>query len=368
MKIMHFLPALNGGGVERVLLRYIRKSHEEGIGHNYTHSFIIHDKKQGLVELRMLEFGSDIYRVPRKYRNPVGFVISFWKALKLNRPDIIHLHQSYSSWMAVLLAKLNGCKTIVHGHSHRQNEGYLQRLHNKLSSCVIDYADVKLACSSESFQWLWRERVEEKSIIYNAFDFSDFKFSDHTRELTRDKLGIKKDIKVIGVIGRLTKQKNYPFIFEIMKNLPGDKYKLLIIGEGEEGNALKTLAKRLSLQNIIWLEPRESVSDVMCAMDVLLLPSLWEGLGIVALEGQINGLPVLISEHLPADLDLSPLLSRISVFKDNSVDLWVNKIRDLQINASRNLMINQMDYTPYNINFSWIKLFKIYDDIYKTSN
>lgn len=312
--------------------------------------------------------GYDIYRVPPKYSNPVGFVFKFYKILRISSPDILHLHQNYSSWLAVLLGKIKGCKIIVHGHQFYFRETFYQRVHNKLSSLIIDRADVKLACTLESFKWLWRENPGVNGIIYNAFDFLDFKFSNKVRECIREELGVKSDVKLIGVIGRLSKQKNYPFIFEIIKNLPSDKFKFIIIGEGEAESELKKSADLLRLNSIIWIEPNDRISDFMCSMDLLLMPSLWEGLGIVALEGQVNGLPVFISEHLPKDLDLSPLLRRIPVFESGSIDLWLKEIYALQINSSRESMINQLRFSHYNINNSWTTLFKVYDDIYKTSN
>ena len=366
MKILHFLPALNGGGIERVLLRYILKSYEEGIGEDYTHSFIIHDDNVGMVELRLLDIGCDIYRVPPKYSNLVRFVLEFYKILRLNKPDILHLHQNYSSWLALLIGKFYGCKIIVHGHQYYFRETFFQRIHNRFSALIIDRADMKLACTQESYRWLWRENASEFGIIYNSFNFLDFEFSNKVRERIREKLGIKSDVVLLGVGGRLSKQQNYPFVFEIIKNLPTDKYSLLIIGEGEEEKALKNIADKLSLSNIIWLDPSERVFEFMCSMDLLLMPSLWEGLGIVGIEAQINGLPVYVADHLPSDLDFSHLVKRISIYEPNSLNLWLKAIRSLDKNEFRESTAKDMDNNSYNINVSWKKLFETYDDIYKT--
>ncbi len=138
-----------------------------------------------------------------------------------------------------------------------------------------------------------------------------------------------KSETLIGTVGRMCYQKNSFFILDIIFELKKRRlpFKFLWVGKGEEENNLKVRAERLEIQNkIIWYGTSNDIPGILSAIDIFVLPSRYEGLSIVLIEAQANGLHVLVSDTLSPEANLSDKYHVLPLGNTNS---WCDEIERL---------------------------------------
>jgi glycosyltransferase involved in cell wall biosynthesis len=360
MKILHHLPGLDAGGIERLLLRLISETDFDVKSRKVDYIFVIHDIKNGIVEKELDKFGFPILRIPPKSRNLPLYIYKLIKIIRYYKIDILHVHQNYSGWLALLIGRLLGVKTICHGHQYYSSQPFLNKLHNLIVSPIIHKSDYKIACTIESSSWFYNGNHD--LILPNSFCVEDFKFNMSHRDSIRSKYNIKEEI-LYGHIGRFSKQKNQKFLIQIFNELKKIDLnaKLMIIGEGEIEVDIKQYATSLKLNDIIWVAPNNEINRFFSSFDKFLLPSLWEGLGIVAVESQASGLPTIISNVLPEDLNLTDQIFRIS-FDDTAIE-WAKKINEIPLNLNRIVQQETVKNSKYNIKKNSNLLLKTYEKV-----
>ncbi|MBR2853528.1 MAG: glycosyltransferase, partial [Clostridia bacterium] len=164
-------------------------------------------------------------------------------------------------------------------------------------------------------------------VINNGIDLSRFAFNHEKRAEIRRILNISRHTLLLGHVGRFSEQKNHRFDLEILEELKKKSVtdiRLLWIGEGELEDELRRLAAEKGLQDVVIFQGVVmNVEDFLQAMDVFLLPSLFEGLGIVGVEAQAVGLPVLVSDRIPQDLKLTESVRFLPL---GNAELWSDEI------------------------------------------
>ena len=173
------------------------------------------------------------------------------------------------------------------------------RWHRKKFPC---WGNKAIAISKQVKKHLVSEfKVDEKDIylVHNGVDLS--KFKDYTIEEInnlRKKVGIPKDYFVVGVAARFSIVKGLEYF---IKAIPAvlkerDKIVFLLIGYGKEESKLRQIAKHLKVEDkVIFLNPTKETYEYFCAMDIFIMPSIQEGLGISILEAQAQKIPVIAS-------------------------------------------------------------------------
>ena len=161
-------------------------------------------------------------------------------------------------------------------------------------------------------------------MIPNAIDTEKYRFNPEIRDEVRCSLGIQ-DKFVIGHIGRFVYQKNHDFLIDIFNEVHKQNHNavLLIIGVGILLHDVKSKVHRLGLDNaVMFLGVRQDAYKFYQAFDVFLLPSRYEGLGIVAIEAQTSGLPVICSDNVPQETKISNNIFYLSI--NNNLMKWTN--------------------------------------------
>lgn len=163
-------------------------------------------------------------------------------------------------------------------------------------------------------------------IIKNGIDINRFKFSPSKRKDMRKELRISDDTLLLGHVGRFTEEKNQVFLVNLLTYLRNTKFKLILIGDGDTFTKVKAVSKKLAIsKNIYFVGRKNNPEDYLQAMDVFLLPSKYEGLGLVAIEAQCSGLPVIASNMVPKDIKITPHVSFLSI---NDVQGWIHKLKE----------------------------------------
>lgn len=243
------------------------------------------------------------------------------KILSENDYDIVHINLiNIYAYICIKLAKQNNVKSIIF-HTHNPIErGNISFLSDILVKQCSSMATSLIACTDYVGKSNFKKKKYE--IVHNAINTEKYIYDLEYRKDFRDKYDMN-DCFVIGAIGRISKQKNPFFTLKLFEEL-SKKYpntKLLFVGDGELKQALQ---ERNHLKNVIFLESRTDVHKIYSALDLLLLPSLYEGLGIVFIEAQVSSLPVITSTNTPTDIVISDNVSRINLKAKE--EIWIKEI------------------------------------------
>lgn len=294
------------------------------------------------------EYGGEVYALGCSF-NPGGIrnntIRPIRDFLRSHSYDVIHIHSGSNSMLAVFsaLAAAAGIpRIIVHSHS-TGIQGWKHNLSKLLTEpvlrrCPTDYC----SCSEEAGIWRFPADIckERLQIIYNGIEVRDFEYDEKRRAEIRASLGLGPDDVVIGNIGRLVYQKNQQFLIEILERLVHDRqkgtgeYRLLLVGGGEDHGRLEALAEELGVSDKVMITgPRNNVSDYYQAIDILAVPSQYEGFGMVVIEGQAAGLDVLVSDRVPRIADVTGAVTFIPI---EDRDAWIAAVRSEHLRHPEN--------------------------------
>ncbi len=330
IKILHIVSSLSGGGVERMLYNYYENLDRDSV----KFDFVVHGSNVGMLEEKLIEMNSDIYHVIPKKEAVLRNFFQIKKIIKSGNYDIVEVHQNFSSFPALFAAYIHGVKTrIIHAHGCVKNEKQTlalktYRFLNKVFA--TDFA----ACSNDAGLWLYGESFNKKvKIINNAIDDKKFRYDENIREKYRKELGLKNDDICLLQVGRFSHEKNHAFTLRVLEKLNDKKYKLFFAGEGGMEQEIRSLVSSAKLSGQVeFLGCVDYISALMNAADVLLFPSIHEGLPLVVIEAQLCGLKVLASDTLTTEMNISGNIKYIPI---NSTDEWVEEIGSLNFNYNR---------------------------------
>lgn len=287
---------MNRGGAENAIMNYYREIDRSKV----QFDFLITDSRKSDFEDEILSLGGKVYRVrlltikhPMRY---ISDVKSFFKT----HPEyqIVHSHTSSKSVIPLAIAKYYKIPIrIAHSHNAKTESGMSGKIRDCLKPFLKYIANVFFSCGEQASQWLYGKKFNKRrqvSIIHNVIDANKFRFNVERRREIREQLSIDKETIVIGNVARFSIQKNHRFSLMILKEFLAlyPKSKLLLIGDGQEKENIIKYAKELGiLENLIMVGAIPNVYDFLQAMDVFILPSLFEGLPLSIIEAQVSGLP-----------------------------------------------------------------------------
>lgn len=343
------------GGQEAFVFEVLKNMNTENLNIDCltAYHWVNNDYRQ-LVEKQ----GGSIYELKLPFqpgKSRMNIAEPFKAFLKDHKYDVVHIHSGSISVLAIMAAVADEAgvkKVIVHSHSTGEHDSLRHKLLRLAASFSMrKHVDIYCACSKAAAEWKFAQPYADKAIIVkNGIDIERFRFNPLTRNEYRKKLGISDQNFVLGHVGRFSHEKNQRFIVELFqvlqKRLPESK--LLLVGDGDDKPMIEQLIHEKNLSGQVILTGNVSnVPDYLQAMDMFILPSLYEGFAIVAMEAQATGLPVLISDTVPRDVKLSDNVAFLSL-KENTCEQWINEILRLQ-NRQRTSNTEQVKQAGYNI-------------------
>lgn len=306
VKVLHFELSENIGGIESFLLNLYSMINRE----KFQFDFVTTAEKAAYGE-QLKKLGGNIYKVS-DYKNILNYKSDIRNLLK-NNYDVVHVHKNSATNIIPLLEakRVGGSKIIVHSHNTSPSRGRITGVLHKINQNKL-YAltDYHLACSRVAGKWMYGEKNFE--VIRNGIDVAKFIFDDNKRRDIREKFGILENSIVIGNVGRFTEQKNQMRLLDIFHEIVQCKpdSKLLLVGDGPLKKKCKEKARDLGIdRNVIFLGNRSDVNDLMQAMDVFVMPSLFEGLPIAAVEAQASGTYLFLSDTISSETEISKNVS-----------------------------------------------------------
>ena len=365
IKILQVVAELGSGGVESMLYNYYVNMDLSVV----EFDFIVFGNEVGLFEEKFGVLGSQIYHIPARKDGLINNLKLLFEILKNNqiKYDIIHVHRDTIAGIVLIISKLAGYKIrISHAHNAIPNMTKKQKNLKKINSIFINkFATDYFACGNKAGKWLYGKKVHFKGkikVINNAIDVKKYLYNDLLRDEVRKSLGIENKF-VLGNIGRFSAQKNQDFLIDIFYNLHkfDNESVLLLVGDGNNIDIIKEKVNSVNLQDSVYfLGVRNDIPNLMQAMDVFVLPSIFEGLPVVMVEAQAASLPCIVSTNITTEVKVLDCVEYVKIGEDTSE--WIKTINKYR-NFKRIDVYDKLKNGNFNIIDEAIRLQSYYEKL-----
>lgn len=356
------------GGVENIIYGIYKHIDKEKIQFDFlSPKYSTYES----VRKEITEFGGKIYELGisrDSFINKIKYAKALKKFLKENKYEIVHINSGvflFDLQVAIVAKKAKVKTVIVHSHSNIINSVLKQKIINILKPILYKLTDEHLACSKQAALALYPlKKVNDNEIKYisNGIEIYKYIFNEEKRYSLRKKMNIE-NCTVYGSVGRFYPEKNHSFLIDTFKCISdsNENARLLLIGTGPLEQEIKNKIKELKIEDkVIVTGFVKNVNEYLNAMDVFILPSKYEGLGIVLIEAQTNGLPCVCSDKVPDEAKISKEFIRISLNESNKY--WAEKI--IKIENNSNQKRNESYINTINNNYDIKDTVKIMEEIY----
>lgn len=357
IRILQCVNNMHRAGLETMLMNYYRNIDRSKI----QFDFLMHRQEPSDYDDEIIAMGGRIFRAPRLYPQNYPAYFAYMKQFFREHPEykVVHSHIDAMSYLPLLAAKkANVPIRIAHSHNTAIDRDFKYPLKQLFRIGITGVANKYAACGEEAGRFLFGDKPFR--IIPNAIDASQFQFSDAVRIAKRKELGLG-DKFVVGHVGRMSYQKNHTFLLDIFEGIV-TKHRdsvLILIGIGEKEEEIrKKVDKRNLTDRVIFLGNRSDVKDLYQAMDVFLLPSLFEGVPVVGIEAQYSGLPCVFSDKVPREVQIAETCSFVAL--NQPVDVWVEQVMKLHTPDRNDVQVS----ADYDIKYAHMALEQYYNSFY----
>lgn len=308
--------------------------------------------------------GGRVYVVSRKATSIFSYWNNLRKIVKQNKYHAVHIHgNSHTLVLELSSTRLGGCKVnMVHAHSSHCKYIVPHIILQPLFNILCSY---RLACGEKAGRFMFGK--QPFILVNNGVDTNRYAFDGTRREEVRKHLHFK-DCVVIGHVGNFVSVKNHSFLVDVFELLyqSNTQYRLLLIGDGILREEIEEKVEQKGLADVVsFTGSISNVDDYLNAIDLIVMPSLFEGLPLSLVEQQTNGLQCVVSDTVSSEADLTGNICFLSL--NTSADGWstkVNELIDLKNRRRRSeKAIKQIENKGYSIQNEANKLKEYY---YKT--
>ncbi|MEE1035927.1 MAG: glycosyltransferase [Oscillospiraceae bacterium] len=334
-RVLHLMGCADAGGISMVVLNYYRFIDRSKVHFDIALTVdTVGQNAQALMDL-----GAQVFFVPMKSMGLGAFRRALTKILKEGKYDAIHVHESETCYVALSVAKKLGVPCRV-AHAHTSSPcGDLKSELRRQSGCLLNYhyATQVIGCGKLAGDRVFGKRNMQRPkamVLPNAIDTERFSFNQRVRKEVREELGLEGKY-VIGMVGRLSEQKNIPYALELMtevrKQIPNAV--LVVAGNGPDEAKINDRIQELHLEDVVaMLGRRADVARLYQAFDIFIMPSFFEGYPLAAVEALASGLPVLLADTITRELEFASALRYIPLSEQSR---WIAEIVNWQEDEDR---------------------------------
>jgi glycosyltransferase involved in cell wall biosynthesis len=298
MKILQVLGGGSWGGGAAVVLAYVSELIRRG---DEVWVVCLDDG----VEREFAAAGAKIVRSPLWFHpiNPFDIApfLQLWRLCRRERFALVATHTSKGGFLGRLAAKAAGCPHIVHhahGFAFRDTQAaWVQKIYVRLERIAARACDMIISVSEEHRQAGIRERVAPAQKIVTVLNGIPVdSFARKPSNEARRALGLESNDTLIGVASRLAPKKGAGDLIEAFSAIhqAHPNTRLVLLGDGPSRGDLEQQAARSGLADRIhFIGFRDHVADLLPAFDIVVQPSISEGLSISVLEGLAAAKPVV---------------------------------------------------------------------------
>jgi len=312
---------LGYAGLEMMIMNLYRNLDRE----RFQFDFVVTDPGRSRFDGEIEARGGVIHRLPNRSRHPLAYYWALKALLAGQTYRIFHCNtNSAGAFLDLLAAKRAGVPVrICHSHSSNCLLRGQHRLFKGLLPRVVTH---RLACSAKAARWMFGRQAPDCTVLRNGIDLDRFRFDPAARDRIRRELPWP-DPLLFGHVGNFQTIKNQTFVLdvfaEIVRRHPDAG--LLLIGDGPERPRVQAKAAGLGLSaSVRFLGNVANVHEYLQAMDGMIFPSRFEGFGLVLVEAQAAGLPVLASDVVPGEVALSDFIQFASL--DAAPEAWATRL------------------------------------------
>ncbi|WP_010246419.1 glycosyltransferase family 1 protein [Acetivibrio cellulolyticus] len=299
-----------------------------------------------------------------EYRNrkPISYVKKLRRIIKDNGYQIVHVHGcSCTMFVEMLAAKLAGVKVRI-PHSHNTTCDHV-KVDKLLRPFFMKLYTNGFACGQEAGEWLFSGKPFD--VISNGIDLEKFGYNSEVREQFRKKYDLENKF-VIGHVGRFSEQKNHKkliSVFDAVSKVRSDA-KLVLIGAGELRDEIEAEVRNKKL-DVLFVGLSDEVECWLQAMDVMVFPSLFEGLPLGIVEAQAAGLPCILSNTISPMTAITDLVKFVELEADDAkwAETVINSVDGLDRSGRKGYVEQQIKDAHFDIKTNCRELLQKYKKI-----
>lgn len=359
MKILYYIYGLNIGGAETFIYSVL-----SNIDTNKYHiDFVLqsHNNKNTNLLRLCQEKDAKIFYVPAFHRSLLKSIKETEDVISKEDYDLIHIHQNAMINIAPIIAgKKCGVPVVMHSHNSLSNAGALGKVVHIINRTIFASKVNRLACGKEAGKWMYGKL--DFKIISNAILLNRYKFSEEYRQEIRKRHGISRDELVVGHIGRFVVAKNHDYILDVFKRIViKHNARLVLVGDGElKKHIIDRVQSEGLAGKVIFTGNVDDAYKYYSAFDVLLFPSIFEGLPFTIVEAQAAGLYCLVSNNVTKDVKVTDCVRYIGL--NSPTVVWEKEIDNcFKESRNRKKISDEMVGTVYDVKQMIVELEKQYD-------
>lgn len=378
IRVLRIVSIMNRGGIETQIMNLYRKLDKT----KFQFDFLVTRDEKGLFDDEIENLGGRIYRIPAI--REVGLfkfirkINCFFK--KHQEYKIVHCHMNTWSGLFLNIALRNKVPVrIAQSHSAQQGAKFLtigsffEKIFKNVMKLFIKRGATHFwAVGRDAGEWLYDKKIaqEKMEIIPNAKDLEAFKFDPKEREALRKVLNIPLEAFIIGHVGSFSPVKNHTFLIDIFKSISKDDKEcvLCLVGDGVLRKEIENQVLSMQIEDqVLFLGLRNDVNKLMSVFDVLVLPSIFEGVPNVVIEAQAASLPCIVSDSVTREVDMGMGLVSFMSLKQ-SEDSWAGRILNFHDKENRLMFREKKCDKRYDINLQIKWLERFYEEVNNAVN
>ena len=305
-RILHIVGNMAPDGMSNFLMNIYRRLDRERL----QFDFIVMGEKHPNYHEEIKKLGGRLFRIPRMAAHPLAH---YREIVRAGGYSMVFRHTDTCTIAPELLAAKRGGASAVIPHAHSTKA--LHPFFNNLFRPMVNHlATNRFACGRAAGDWMFGGAPYR--IVYNGIELERFCFSAEERRQIRKELNIADGVSAIGHVGNFFSAKNHLFLLDVFAKIKKlrEKSILLLIGDGELRPQIEERIGALGLKDAVrLLGERHDVDKLLQALDLMLFPSLYEGLPIALVEAQACALPVLYSDSISVEVRLTEKLRPCSL-------------------------------------------------------
>lgn len=332
-RLLCLVSVMDAGGAETFLMKVYRELDRT----KYQMDFCVNKFGKGFYDDEIHSLGGQIFHIPSKSTNIKEFKKQLTEIVKVNKyTHVLRITSNAMGFMDLKIAKKAGAKVAIARSSNSGDaEGIVASISHIVGRILFNrYIDVKVAPSDLAAKYTFGGKAYangDVEILRNGLDLNIYRYNEADRNRIREELKIQSKF-VIGHVGRFSEQKNHKFLIDLFfqyQKINEDSV-LLLVGDGPlKGSIKKYVCDKGLSQSVLFTGIRKDIPQLLSAMDIFLLPSLYEGMPNTVIEAQATGLPCLISNTITREADITGLVQFYPIDPD-SYELWLSAISNKQ--------------------------------------
>ena len=353
IRVLHVVGPMDLGGAESFIMNIYRNIDREKV----QFDFLCLNRTEAQYTQEILSLGGRLYSIPGISH---GGLRTFQKNLYrffCEHPEYktVHSHLNDRSGIILTQAKKAGViNRYAHSHIANPKHNFKRKLISSFFKLYFKNSVTHpFACANAAGKSLYSGKLRKNfEFIPNSIDTEKFKFSNKKRKQFREEFGFTDEI-LIGHIGRFMEQKNHKFLIKIFNEMlkNNGNIHLILIGLGELKDDIENQVKSLNIEkNVHFLGARRDIPEFLAGIDLLLFPSLFEGLSVAMVEAQASGVPILTSTSISDEVVITDRVSMFSL--ENTVDKWAKKafeIMEYAVDNERDVYAQQVANAGFGI-------------------